>query len=121
MCLAVAGIDHQPLEIWVDDEPLQQCLPYALVAPTTKTPMGVFPITIGRWQIAPGGPGSQNPQDGINEAPIVLGYATPLASLPGKMRFEQRPVSIGKIMPSKGFGRSFGQWGPQWLPLHHIS
>ena len=74
MRLAVAGIDHQPPEIWIDDEPLQQRLPYALVAPTAKTPVGVIPITLGRWQIAPGRPGSQNPQDGIDEAPIVPGY-----------------------------------------------
>jgi hypothetical protein len=113
MGLAVAGIDHQPLEIWIDDEPLQQCLPNAFVAPATKPPMGVLPITVDRWQIAPGRPGSQYPQNPIDEAPIVLGDTTPLACLSRQMRLDQGPMSIGKIMAPKGFNRWFGQWRPQ--------
>ena len=121
MRFAVTGIDHQPLEIWINDEPLQQRLPHTLVAPATKTPMGILPITIGRWKIAPGRPGSQNPKDAVNETSIVLSDTAPLTGLSRQMRLDQGPMSIGKIMASKGFRHRSGQWWPQWLPLYHIS
>jgi hypothetical protein len=34
---------------------------------TTKTSMGIFPITIVAWQVSPWWPGAQNPEYGMNE------------------------------------------------------
>lgn len=76
----VAGVDHQPLVIWVFDEQFEQCLPLTSVAPTTEPAVSVFPVTVVGWQIAPGCAGAQNPEDGIDKSPIITGYAAPSAS-----------------------------------------
>jgi hypothetical protein len=49
MNLAVAGIDHQPFEVGDFDEPFQQRLPNSTVTPAAESPMGVLPVTVGRW------------------------------------------------------------------------
>lgn len=43
MNLGVRGIDHQPLEIRLGDQGLEQPGPHALITPATEVPMGVFP------------------------------------------------------------------------------
>jgi hypothetical protein len=105
MNFAVTGIDHQPLEVRIVDEAFQQCLPNTLVAPTTESPMSVLPVAISWWQITPRRPGSQNPNDCIDESPIVPGYTTPLPHLARQMGFEQGPMSVGKVVALIGFGR----------------
>ena len=88
MNFGVAGVDDEPLVIRGINETLQQPLPNALVSPTAKTPMGVFPIAeVGR-QVAPRGSGAQYPQNGIDEEAVVFGYAAPNALSSRQMRFE---------------------------------
>jgi hypothetical protein len=73
----VAGVDHEPFVIGVDDQFLQQALPEALVAPAAKATVGVFPVPVIRWQIPPGSAGAQNPENGVEKKPVVFGLATP--------------------------------------------
>ena len=75
----MTGINHQPFEIGLVDQHLEQGFPDPAITPAAKPLMGVFPTPIGRWQIAPRRPGAQNPKDGIDELAIVLGHAAPLA------------------------------------------
>ena len=84
----VAGVDHEPLEIRLVDEFSQEVLPESLVAPAAETAVGVFPIPVVRWQIAPRSPRSQNPEDGVKEEAIVFGSSSPLAFLSREMWFE---------------------------------
>jgi len=53
MNLAVARINHQPLEVRLNNQTLEQPFPYATVTPTAKPPMGVLPIPEAFRQIAP--------------------------------------------------------------------
>ena len=79
----VAGINHQPLEIRLDDQFFQQSLPEALVAPAAKAPVGVFPVPVIGRQIPPGRAGAQDPENGVEKKPVVFGSATPESLLSG--------------------------------------
>ena len=57
----MAGVYHQPLEVRIIDENLEQLFPNALVAPTAETTMCVFPVPIIWWQVTPGRSGSKYP------------------------------------------------------------
>jgi hypothetical protein len=46
MNFAMAGVDHEPFEVRIDNELLQQRLPKPLITPAAKAPMGVLPIPI---------------------------------------------------------------------------
>ena len=94
MHLAVAGIDHQPLHVRLVNDLLKQSLPNTPVTPATEPPMGILPVAITGRKIAPRCAGTQNPEDGINEASIVLRDASPLPALPRKMRFKEPPGGI---------------------------
>ena len=77
----MAGVDHQPFVIGIDDQFLQQGLPEPLVAPAAKATVGVFPVPIIGRQIPPGSTGAQDPENGVEKKPVVFGSATPELSL----------------------------------------
>jgi hypothetical protein len=90
----VAGVDHEPLEIRLVDEFPKEVLPESLVSPSAETTVGVFPVPVVRWQIAPRSARSQDPEDGVEEESVVFGSSSPLAFLSGEMRFKEFPVFI---------------------------
>jgi len=77
----------------------------SFIAPAAKASVGVFPVTVVRGQITPGSAGTQNPENGIDEAPIILSDAAPGASAPGQMRFKQGPGAIVDVVAAV-----CGQW-----------
>jgi hypothetical protein len=94
----VAGVDHQPFVIGIDDQFFQETLPEALVAPAAKATVGVFPVPIIGRQIPPGSTGAQDPENGVEKKPVVFGSATPESLLSGQMRFEQFPGFIVEVV-----------------------
>ena len=98
----VAGVDHQPFVIGIDDQFFQETLPEALVAPAAKATVGVFPVPIIGRQIPPGSTGAQDPENGVEKKPVVFGSATPEALLSGQMGFEQFPGFIVDVVAAVG-------------------
>ena len=94
----VAGVDHQPLVIGIDDQFFQESLPESLVAPAAKPAVGVFPVPVVGRQIPPGSAGAQNPENGVEKKPVVFGSATPESLLSGQLRFEQFPGFIVEVV-----------------------
>ena len=94
----VAGVDHQPFVIGIDDQFFQETLPEALVAPAAKATVGVFPVPVIRRQVPPWCPGAQDPENGVEKKPVVFGSATPESLLSGQMRFEQFPGFIVEVV-----------------------
>ena len=94
MDFAMAGIHHEPFEIRLHNELLEQRLPNALVTPAAKTPMGVFPSTIRGRQVSPRRAGAKNPEHGIDELAVVLSNPTPNPRSPRQMGLEQFPVPV---------------------------
>ena len=106
----VAGVDHQPLVIGIDDQFFQEPLPKPLVAPAAKPAVGIFPVPVIGRQIPPGSARAQDPENGVEKKPVVFGSATPEALLSGQMGFEQFPGFIVDVVAavSESYGSSFG-------------
>ena len=98
----VAGVDHQPFVIGIDDQFLQQSLPKALVAPAAKATVGVLPVPVIGRQIPPRSAGAQDPENGVEKKPVVFGLSAPLSLLSGQMRFEQFPGFIVDVVAAVG-------------------
>ena len=94
MHLAVAGIDHQPFHVRFVNELLKQSLPNTPITPAAEPPVGVFPVAVAGRKVSPGRARAQNPEDGVNEAAIVLRNASPLPALPREMQFKEPPGGI---------------------------
>ena len=103
MYFAVAGINHQPLEIRGIDELLQQGFPYSSVAPTAKSPMGVLPVAVACWQVTPRSACPQYPENRIDKFPVVAGDTAPSAGLTRQMGLKQCPNPVGNVMSVCGF------------------
>jgi hypothetical protein len=98
MNFAMACIDHEPLKVWLNNEPLQQALPNTTVSPSAKPTMRVFPVTVARRQVAPRRSAAQYPKYRIDEASVIPSNTSPLPALPRQMRFNQRPVDIANVV-----------------------
>ncbi len=98
MNLAEAGINHQPFIIRVVNETIEQGFPQPFVSPATKASMRIFPVAVDLGQIAPGCASPQNPEDAIDEAPVVMGNPAPLACLAGQMRLQKCPEVIRNVV-----------------------
>ena len=108
----VAGVDHQPLVIGIDDQFLQESLPESLVAPAAKPAVGIFPVPVIGRQIPPGSAGAQNPENGVEKKPVVFGSATPQPLLSGQMRLKELPgfvVDVVAAVSMRGYGGSLGE------------
>ena len=107
----VAGVDHQPFVIGIDDQFLQESLPETLVAPAAKPAVGVFPVPVIGRQIPPGSAGAQNPENGVEKKPVVFGSATPQPLLSGQMRLKELPGFVVDVVAAVGerYGGSLGE------------
>lgn len=94
MDLGMGGVDHQPFEVWFGDQRFKQLRPHALVPPPAKASVGVFPITVIRWQVTPRGACTQDPEYRIDKQAIIFGDATPDAPASGQQRLKQKPDSV---------------------------
>jgi len=110
----VAGVDHQPLVIGIDDQFFQESLPESLVAPAAKPAVGVFPVPVVGRQIPPGSAGAQNPENGVEKKSVVFGSAAPESLLSGQMRLKQFPGFIVDVVAAVGgwYGGSLGEVCP---------
>ena len=95
MDFAVAGVDHQPFVIRLVDQNLQQLFPHTLVAPADKPVVGVAPAPIVRWRVAPWYARSDDPENRVDEQPIVFRYAATDTGAARQMRLQQCPCFIG--------------------------
>jgi hypothetical protein len=62
----------------------KEASPEASFLPAIKTARHGAPRTIPLWQITPGGAGADNPQDAVEDAAVVSGWATCMRFLWGK-------------------------------------
>ena len=96
----VAGIDHQPLKVWVVDDGIQQLGPDTPVPPAAKAAMGVLPISIVRRQVPPRRPSAQNPKYRVQKPTVVLGRSPYLPPFPGQVGLQPFPDLVRNIMPT---------------------
>ena len=71
---------------------------YTLCLASDKSVDAYFPIAVDLGQIASGCASPQNPEDAIDEAPVVMGNPAPLACLAGQMRLQKCPEVIRNVV-----------------------
>lgn len=125
---------------------IQQFFPDASVAPAAETPLHVLPVAQVRRQISPGRARSHNPENRVNEQPIVFGYYAPVEEAQTiKNQGNRRRVPVhsdlerlgflqyvrsvsrkkkGLLFPnlekgSNGYGDAVGRWFARLL-RHHL-
>jgi hypothetical protein len=75
----MGGVYHEPFEVGIVDEDLQQPLPLPGIPPAAEPAMDVFPVTVVRRQVAPWRTCAQHPKHGVYELPVIAGIASPCA------------------------------------------
>jgi hypothetical protein len=105
MHLAMACINHKPLEIRLINQSFKKPLPYTPIAPANKSSMGVAPAAKVRREIPPRRTGTHDPKNCIYEAPIVMSYATPRAFAPRQKWFKFFPNIIRNVVSSMCYWR----------------
>jgi hypothetical protein len=100
MNFAVRSVYHKPFKFicFKADYDVEEFFPEPRVAPTPKSLVNSSPFAIIGRQIPPWCAGSQYPKHSVDKSAVVLGYATPLASLPGQIWFQFNPYCVGDIM-----------------------
>jgi len=71
------SIYHQPLVVGIISQGFQYRFPSACITPTREASVCIFPTSIIRGKVSPGGACSENPKNSIDKKPIILGYAAP--------------------------------------------
>ena len=94
----MARIYHQPFKVWFINEDFKEFFPYSSVSPATKPSVGVLPVSIVWRQISPRCACPQNPENSVDELPIISGITSPGAFATGKMIFQKFPRFVVDVM-----------------------
>lgn len=78
----MCGVHHEPLHVRLVDTHFQQPFPNSRIAPTDEASVRIAPPAVFRRQVAPGRSSPRNPEDGVDEFPVVLGDSAPRAWSP---------------------------------------
>src|SRR5262245_48403960 len=92
------GVEDEPLQILVL-EGAEELAPDALARPAAEAPEDGVPVAEALWQVAPGGAGLGDPQDGVDEQAVVLGGDTRLSCPSGQQVFDALPVLVSYRVP----------------------
>src|SRR6516162_5114400 len=87
------GVEDEPLQVGVL-QGLEDPLPGALLGPAVEAPPHGVPVAEALGEVAPGGAGLGDPQDGVEEEPVVPGGPAGLAGPPGQPVLDPLPVGV---------------------------
>ena len=102
MRLDIAAINHQPLQVGVAGQGVQELSPRAIFLPVTEAIVGRTSVSVVRGQMAPGCAGAEDPEHGVAEATVVLGGASHFAGAAGEERFQYCPGAVGCVVAAIG-------------------
>ena len=91
-------IYHQPFKVWFINKNFKEFFPYASVSPTTKSSVGILPVAVVGRKISPWCACPQNPENSVDELPIISGITSPGAFATGKMIFQKFPRFVADVM-----------------------
>ena len=84
MHLSMTRIYHEPFKVWLSYENFKEFFPDSPVSPATESSMGILPVAIIRWQIAPERTRSQNPETGVINCRLSLAFPPQIPLRPGR-------------------------------------
>jgi hypothetical protein len=87
------AVEDQPLQVGVLQD-LEDSEPDTLGGPTIEPPPDRIGLSEPLGQVAPGGPGLGDPEDGVDEESVVFGGDTGVSRLAGEEVLDPFPVFI---------------------------
>ena len=100
----VTGIHHEPFHVRFVDADFQQPFPDARIPPADEAAVCIASPAVFRRQIAPWRTRPQDPEDGIDKFPVVLGDSAPCSPPSREVRFDFRPHRIREVVAVEGTG-----------------
>ena len=94
----MARIYHQPFKVWFINKDFKEFFPYSSVSPATESSVGILPVSIVWRQISPRSVCPQNPENSVDELPIISGIASPGAFATRKVIFQKFPGFVADVM-----------------------
>ena len=95
----MARVYHQPFKVRFINKDFKEFLPYSPVSPSAEAPMGILPVPVVGRKISPRCTCPQDPENSIDELPVVSGIASPGAFAAGEMIFRKFPRCVADVMP----------------------
>ena len=94
----MACIYHQPFKVRFINKDFKEFIPYAPVSPSAKSSVGILPVPVVGRKITPRCACPQDPENSVDELPVVSGIASPGAFAAREMIFQKMPNAIRNIV-----------------------
>ena len=94
----MARVYHQPFKVRFINKDFKEFLPYSPVSPSAKSSVGILPVPVVGRKITPRCACPQDPENSVDELPVVSGIASPGAFATGKMIFQKFPRFVADVM-----------------------
>src|SRR5262245_57958558 len=101
MCADDGGVDDEMFAVRTFTQLIEDTLPNALLRPSSKALELAVPVAEIVGQVTPGRACSVDPQNGFNEAAIVLAAPTLVACLARTQLLDARPLRVRQIPPNQ--------------------
>lgn len=98
----MARVNHQPLEVRFLHEQMKEPFPGTLVPPAGEATVGVLPAAVARGQVSPGRARAKDPEDGVDELPVVFCRAACPAFPSRQLRLKEFPLVVGDVVAAVG-------------------
>ena len=98
MRLDIAAVNHQPLQVGVAGQGVQELSPSAIFLPITEAIVDRTPVSVVLGQVVPGCAGAENLEHGVAEATVVPGGASHFAGAAREERFQYCPGAVGRVV-----------------------
>ena len=94
----MACIYHLPFKVWFINKDFKEFFPYSSISPAAESPVGILPVAVIGRKISPRCTCPQNPENSVDELPIISGITSPGAFATGKMIFQKFPRFVIDVM-----------------------
>ena len=94
----MARVYHQPFKVRLIYKNFKEFFPHSSIPPTAESPVSILPVTIIGRKISPRCACPQNPENSVDELPIISGITSPGAFATGKMIFQKFPRFVADVM-----------------------
>lgn len=91
------AVDHGEFHIGIVRHRIENPLEDIGRYPVAETLEDRVPLAKGRWQVSPGTAGPRDPQNGLQEQPVVAAAASGIGRLAQAMRLHLCPLSVRQI------------------------
>lgn len=99
------GVEHEPLQVRLLKR-REDALPAPPCGPAAEPSGDRVPVAVALGQVAPGSAASGDPDDGVDEEPVVPGRGAGIGGFAGEQVLNPLPLLVGDLIASGRHGLS---------------